>query len=48
MLVKFPPNGSSPPHRHGGASVASYVVEGTALNKMNDDPVRVLKQGDSW
>lgn len=48
MLVKFPPNGSTPPHRHGGASVVGYIVEGTALNKMNDEPTRVLKQGDTW
>jgi quercetin dioxygenase-like cupin family protein len=48
MLVKFPPHGSSPPHRHGGASVVGYIVDGIALNKMNDEPVKVLKQGDTW
>ena len=48
MLVTFPPHGSTPPHRHGGASVAAYVLHGTALNKMNDGPTRVMKEGDSW
>ena len=48
MLIKFPPNGSSPPHRHGGASVIGYVVEGTTLNKMNDDPIKTIKQGETW
>lgn len=48
LHVKFPPNGSSPPHRHGRASVIGYVVEGTTLNKMNDDPAQIKKKGDTW
>ncbi|PGH08478.1 hypothetical protein AJ79_05967 [Helicocarpus griseus UAMH5409] len=46
VLVKFPPNASSPPHRHGGASVSVYVMQGTVYNKMNNDPMRVIEQGE--
>ncbi|KAI9795941.1 MAG: hypothetical protein M1833_006589 [Piccolia ochrophora] len=48
LLVKFPPNGSSSPHRHAGASVAVYVLEGRAVNKMNDGPIRIFEQGQTW
>ena len=46
MLV--PPNGSSLPHHHGGASVVGYVIEGTLLNTMNDSPVKVINKGETW
>ncbi|KAL4907232.1 hypothetical protein BDW74DRAFT_176013 [Aspergillus multicolor] len=48
MLVKYPPNGATPPHRHGGASVSAYVIHGTVLTKMNDEPMRVIEKGGSW
>lgn len=48
MLVEYPPNGATPPHRHGGASVSAYVIHGSLLNKMNNDPMRVIDQGGSW
>jgi quercetin dioxygenase-like cupin family protein len=48
MLVKFPPGGSSPPHRHGGASVSTHAVEGRVLNKTNDDPMKPIETGGSW
>ncbi|KAK1770261.1 RmlC-like cupin domain-containing protein [Phialemonium atrogriseum] len=48
LTVSFPPNGASPPHRHGGASVTGYVLEGTVLNKMNDEPTRVIEAGGTW
>ncbi|KAJ6134121.1 cupin domain protein [Penicillium sp. IBT 18751x] len=48
MLVEYPPNGATPPHRHGGASVSAYVIHGSLLNKMNDDPMRLVEKGDSW
>ena len=28
--------------------MVGYIIEGTALNKMNDLPVRVLNKGDTW
>jgi quercetin dioxygenase-like cupin family protein len=48
LLVTYPPNGSTPPHRHAGASVSAYVIEGAVLNKMNDGPTQVFEQGGSW
>lgn len=48
MTVDFDPNAATPPHRHGGASVAAYVLEGTLLNKMNDEPTKVIPTGGSW
>jgi quercetin dioxygenase-like cupin family protein len=48
LIVTYPPRGSTPPHRHGGASVCAYVIAGTVLSKMNDEPTRVFEQGGSW
>lgn len=48
MLVEYPPNGATPPHRHGGASVSAYVIHGSLLNKMNDEPMRMIERGGSW
>ncbi|KAG5294976.1 cupin domain-containing protein [Histoplasma ohiense] len=48
VMVTFPPNSASPPHRHGGASVSAYLIQGTVLNKMNDEPTRVIEQGGTW
>ncbi|KAK5998491.1 hypothetical protein PT974_00870 [Cladobotryum mycophilum] len=48
LYVDFPPNASTPPHRHGGASIAALVIEGAVLNKMNDGPTRVIEAGGSW
>jgi quercetin dioxygenase-like cupin family protein len=46
--ITFPPNGSTPPHRHGTCSVSAYVISGTVYNKMNDDPMKVIKAGGTW
>ncbi|OJJ36980.1 hypothetical protein ASPWEDRAFT_38630 [Aspergillus wentii DTO 134E9] len=48
LRVDFPPNGSTPPHRHGGAAVSAYVISGTLLNKMNNDPMKVIPAGGTW
>lgn len=48
LRIEFPPNGSTPPHRHGGASVAAYVVSGSVLNKMNNDPMKVINAEGTW
>lgn len=48
LTVDFPPGGASPPHRHGGASVAGVVIAGTSYNKMNNDPTLVLTKGETW
>ena len=46
--VDFPPLAATPPHTHRGASVAAYVLSGTLLNKMNDEPMEIKKAGDSF
>ncbi|KAJ5652887.1 RmlC-like cupin domain-containing protein [Penicillium longicatenatum] len=46
--ITFPPNGSTPPHRHGTCSVSAYVISGTVYNKMNDDPMKVIEAGGTW
>jgi quercetin dioxygenase-like cupin family protein len=38
----------SPPHRHGGASVAAVVIKGTAYNKMNNDSTKKMEQWENW
>ncbi|KAL3481752.1 hypothetical protein BJX99DRAFT_218202 [Aspergillus californicus] len=48
LRVDFPPNASTPPHRHGGAAVSAYVFSGTLQNKMNDDPMKIIETGGSW
>ncbi|RFU27199.1 hypothetical protein B7463_g9152, partial [Scytalidium lignicola] len=48
LLVSFDPDASTPPHRHGTASVAVYVIEGELLNAMNDGEPTVFKKGESW
>ncbi|KAJ6188035.1 Cupin 2 conserved barrel [Penicillium mononematosum] len=36
------------PHRHGGANVGAYVLKGTLLNKMNEEPMKTIEEGGSW
>ena len=48
QLVEFPPDGSTPPHRHGGASLFAYVISGEILSAMNDEEPKVYKPGDTW
>jgi quercetin dioxygenase-like cupin family protein len=48
LKVTFPPGACTPPHTHHGASVAVHVLSGTVFNKMNDDPMAVLKAGESF
>ncbi|KAL6803503.1 hypothetical protein J3E68DRAFT_422479 [Trichoderma sp. SZMC 28012] len=48
LQVTYPPDGSTPPHRHAGASVSAFVIDGTVLSKMNDGPTEVFQKGESW
>lgn len=48
LKVTFPPNASTPPHTHAGASVVAHVLKGTLLNKMNDEPMTIKRAGDSF
>lgn len=46
--VTLPRNASTPPHTHAGAFLAVYVLTGSVLNKMNDNPMTIEKAGDSF
>lgn len=48
LEITYPPDGSTPPHRHGTASVIGYVLEGEVLSAMNDEEAKVYKPGESW
>ena len=48
IASRSPQTAAFPPHRHGGASVVGYVLDGTVLNRVNDEPVKVLEKGESW
>ena len=49
VLVEYPPGGSNPAHTHP-ASVFIYatVLEGAIRSKVNDDPEKVYRAGESW
>ncbi|PTB35866.1 hypothetical protein M441DRAFT_93645 [Trichoderma asperellum CBS 433.97] len=46
LHLDYPPNGFTPPHRHGGATVVAYVMAGELLSGMNDNPPKVYKPGE--
>ncbi|MFJ4467227.1 cupin domain-containing protein [Streptomyces sp. NPDC089424] len=47
-IVDFPPDARAAPHRHGQAFVYAYVLEGTVRSRLDDEPVRTYRQGESW
>ena len=47
-LIEFPPSAGAAPHRHGAAFVWAYVLGGTIRIKLNDEPVRTCREGESW
>ncbi|MCO4864639.1 cupin domain-containing protein [Cupriavidus sp. WGlv3] len=47
--VVYPPGGASPPHTHARSSfIYAYVVSGSIASKVNDEPERVYKAGESF
>lgn len=53
LRVTAPVNAATPPHRHGGASVAATVIKGRVLNQMvcADGHVvgpQIYEVGESW
>ena len=48
LKVTSPPSAQTPPHTHHGASVSVVGLTGSLLNKMNDDPMAIVKPGDSF
>jgi quercetin dioxygenase-like cupin family protein len=48
VVVEFPPGAGAAPHRHGAAFVWAYVLAGTIRVKLNDEPIRTCRGGESW
>lgn len=46
LELVYKPNGTSPPHRHAGATAVAYVLEGEFLSGMNGNPPQVYKAGE--
>lgn len=47
--VDYPPGAASVPHVHAKTSfIYAYVLAGTIESKVNDEPARVYKTGESW
>ncbi|MEU1621648.1 cupin domain-containing protein [Streptomyces sp. NPDC005722] len=47
-IVDYPPNGTTPPHRHGDAFVYAYVLKGTVRSQLAGEPVHTYRQGQFW
>ncbi|KJZ74727.1 hypothetical protein HIM_05844 [Hirsutella minnesotensis 3608] len=48
LKVSLPPNGWTPPHRHGGAQVVAVIQQGEMLSGMNGQPPKVYGPGQSF
>ncbi|KAK2594460.1 hypothetical protein QQS21_007806 [Conoideocrella luteorostrata] len=48
LQLEYPPNGWTPPHRHGGATVVAVIQEGQLLSGMNGNPPAVYSPGESF
>jgi quercetin dioxygenase-like cupin family protein len=48
VIIEFPPSAGTAPHRHGAAFVWAYVLAGTIRIKLNDEPTRTCREGESW
>lgn len=48
-VVDYAPGGSSPAHTHPkSAFIFAYVVSGEIESKVDDEPARVYRAGESW
>ncbi|OAQ65225.1 RmlC-like jelly roll fold protein [Pochonia chlamydosporia 170] len=48
VQIKYLPNGFTPPHRHGRATVIGIIQEGEVLSGMNGNPPKVYNPGESF
>ena len=48
LAVYYPPKGTTPPHRHAGATAVAYVLEGEFLSGMNGNPPKVYRAGENF
>lgn len=47
-IVTLPPGARAAPHRHGGAFVYAYVLDGTVRSQVDDKPVGTFRPGENW
>jgi quercetin dioxygenase-like cupin family protein len=49
LVVDYPPDGASPAHVHAkSAFIYAYVLSGEIESKVNDEPARIYKAGESF
>ena len=49
VLVEYAPGAGSPSHRHpASAFIYARVLEGAIRSKVNDEPEKTYKAGESW
>ena len=49
VLVEYPPGGASAAHRHPDSSfIYATVLEGAVRSKVNDQPEKVFRAGESF
>jgi quercetin dioxygenase-like cupin family protein len=47
ITVDYPLGGSTPPHEHPGYTYA-YVLEGTVVSQLDDQPLKTFSVGQMW
>ena len=47
VVVAYAPGQASAPHRHGG-TVMAYVLEGSVVSQVGDQPATTYRAGQSW
>jgi quercetin dioxygenase-like cupin family protein len=47
LTVDYPPNGSTPAHKHPGYTYA-YVLEGAVISQLDDQPPKTYMTGQMW
>jgi quercetin dioxygenase-like cupin family protein len=47
-IVMFPPRARAVPHRHGGAFLYAYVLDGNVRSQIEGEPVRTYRVGQGW
>lgn len=49
LIVDYPPDARSVPHRHAGSAfIYAHVLSGEIRSQVNDGPVRVYRPGEGW
>lgn len=48
VVVTFPPGAKAEPHRHGGAFIYAYVLEGAVRSQLEGQAVHTYRAGQGW